>query len=177
MERVQEQNWGLKPPQTFRFPIWARGILLLISGITAAYSLYFLFNFVHSDTPIFFKILPTLILYIALDTVFRHLTNLNKISFTDDKLVFSYLAKKSLEIPYHNISSIDMYKKITHYIKVSYMDLQGNQKQFVTNASFPKMLTVLMMIYDLSPNLELDPKMKEAFEYIRIKAELETKKP
>ncbi len=156
-------------PIRFSFPWYVRFFLILIAGVTAIYSLFFLTNYVYSDTPIFFKLLPTMILYVSLDTVFRHLTSLNRVTFTQDSLVLQAIAKKKLVIPYVNINNLVLKKRITYYVQIHYLDLDGNQKVYQSNASFPKMLTILLTIYDMSPNLELDEKLKDALEYIRIR--------
>ncbi len=163
-------------PLIFRFPWYVRSFLILIAGVTAAYSLYFLTFHVYSDMPIFFKLLPTMILYISLDTVYRHLTSLNKVIFTADTLELVYIARKRLVLPYSNITNIVLKKKITYYVQIHYLDLDGNQKVYQGNASFPKMLTILLKVYELCPNLELEDKMRDALEYISLRENMKKDK-
>ncbi len=170
----QVNSSGADIPQQFRFPPFVRILMILFGGITGVYSLYFLVHHVSAETPIFFKLLPTMILFICLDTIFRHLTALNKVLFTEENLVLKSIIKKPLIIPYAKIENLILKKKITVYLQIYYYDESGANKMYQTNASFPKMISILLKIYDLAPNLKLDDKFKDALEYIRIKEQMKS---
>jgi|GEM_PF-2439671 len=155
-------------PIIYSYMMPVRYFMLAIAFATALYSLYFLVNFVYSDTPTFFKVLPLVIVYVSIDTMLRHLTGLNKVVFERDHLVLKYLVKKPLLIPYAMIRDLELKRKITYYVRISY-EVDGKLNVYQTNASFPKMLKILLCIYEHSPNLNLDPKFKEAMEYISLR--------
>lgn len=166
----------IKLPQYFSFPIWVRIFMILIAAVTALYALYFLINFVESDTPLFFKLLPTMILYIGLDTIYRHLTALQKVSLMEDAIILQFLAKRRITIPYASIRNLLLKKKITYFLQIHYLDEDAKEKMFQANASFPKTLSILLRLNDLCPNLELDEKFKGALDYFRIRESMKEDK-
>lgn len=134
------------------------------------YSLYFLFNFVQYETPLFFKILPLIICFVGLDSILRKVTSLNSVTFTQDHLRLGYIAKRTKLIPYSKIQSIDLQKKITYYMQVSYTDEYGKAKLLITPASFPHILEIILNLADLAEEAEIPEKMQGVLDYLKANA-------
>ena len=160
-------------PVRYRFSPVVRIFMLSLSTLICAYSLYFLIRFVKADTPTFFKMLPLVIMFVALDSIFRQTTSLNSVLFLSDRIKLSYLLKPSIEIPYSEIVSMKLERRITFYFLLAYNDSKGIKKQFKTAASFPKMLEIILNIADLSPQVQLNEFMTKAVEHLRSQAEAE----
>ncbi len=154
-------------PQVLRF------IMIAFAAAVFGYALYFMLRFVTGDTPVFFKIMPLVIMFVSLDSVLRHTTALNCVKFTTDTLSFSYLLKKRVVIPYENVLRIDLYKRITYYVHLRYRDSEGREQLFKTAASFPKILEIIVNIADLSPHVQMDEMLTKAVTHLREQAEAE----
>jgi hypothetical protein len=148
-----------------------RFVMIGFSGLITAYSLYFLIRFVNSDTPIFFKILPLFIMFIALDSVFRHTTSLNCITFLEDRIRLTFLLKKPLEVTYDNILKLDMQRRITYYLNITYRDKGGREQVFRTPASFPKILQIIYGLAELATQAEMGSFLSKAVELLKKQAE------
>lgn len=90
-----------------------------------------------------------------MDSVLKHLLSLNSITFWDEGLKFSYLAKKSFSLPYRDIVSMYLKRHVTYYLYLTYKQTDGSIGTFRTKASFPKILEIMTNIYDLVPHLEI----------------------
>ncbi len=152
-------------PQVMRF------FMIGISILVLAYSLYFVIRFVNSDTANFFKLLPLFIMFICLDSLFRQTTSLNCITFFPERLRFSYIIKKPLEIPYEAITELKLHRRITYYLHISYQDEQGMEQVFRTPASFPKILEIIVNIADLAPQAKLTDLLSKAVQHLRTQVE------
>ncbi|HRR51826.1 MAG TPA: hypothetical protein P5252_08380, partial [Candidatus Cloacimonas sp.] len=60
-------------PATYRYSLWLRIFKLLFAFAVCLYAFYFVVKFVSAETPMFFKVLPLIILFIALDGMFKQL--------------------------------------------------------------------------------------------------------
>ncbi len=157
-------------PATYRYSPWMRLIMLIVALAISLYALFFFVNFVSNETPIFFKVLPLIILFVALDSVFKQLTSLNRVTFYEDRICFGFLGKPKVIIPYENITSIDLTKQISFSIILKYRD--GNkEKIFKTSASFPKILEILLNLADFAPNAQLNKLLGNVVNHLRNLAE------
>lgn len=158
-------------PSFYRFHPVQRYLMIVLSLLTASYSIYFMARYIQADTPILFKIIPTVITFIALDHLLKHLTTLNTVYFHDDYLALGFLAKRNLLIPYDKIESIVLSRVITYYVYITYQDEKGQRQSLKVNASFPKILEIMLLIYDMSPNLKIDEKLVKMLQYVRKRYE------
>jgi len=154
-------------PQVLRF------LMIGIALLVLAYSLYFVIRYVNSDTANFFKLLPLFIMFICLDSLFRQTTSLNCITFFPERLKFSYILKKPLEIPYSAIMELKLHRRITYYLHISYRDEQGSEKLFSTPASFPKILEIIVNIAELAPQARLTDLLSKAVQHLKTQTEIE----
>ncbi|MDD4309782.1 MAG: hypothetical protein PHO32_05335 [Candidatus Cloacimonetes bacterium] len=170
---IQIKSIKNRLPVRYRYSPLVRAFMLSLSAVIFAYSIFFLVRFVNADTPKFFKILPLMITFVALDSILRQTTSLNCVYFYKDRIQFSYLLKRKLEIPYNSILTMQLDRKITYSLKIGYTNSAGVKQQFKTPASFPKILEIILNIADLSPNVELNDFMAKAVEHLRSKAEVQ----
>lgn len=161
-----------KLPVRYRYTPAVRTFMLVLSSLILGYSLFFLIRYVRAETPLFFKLLPLIIMFVALDSVFRQISSLNSVCFFEDHIRFSYLAKRKVEIAYTRIISMELVKSITYYLKIVYNDESGKERTFRTPASFPKILEIILNIADLSPNIKLNEMLAKAVEHLRSQAEI-----
>ncbi|HRY83468.1 MAG TPA: hypothetical protein P5533_02420 [Candidatus Cloacimonadota bacterium] len=156
-----------KIPVRYRIHLVARLTMIAFALAIAGYSIFFLFSFVRADTPLFYKILPLVICFVGVDSLLKHLLTLNSITFYEDHLRMGYLAKAGLDIPYQNMISMELNKKITFYLHLTYRDEKGETNLFRVKGSFPKILEIILGLYELVPQLTLDPKMQKTCEYLQ----------
>lgn len=154
-------------PVRYRFHPLIRWVMIAFTALIAGYSIYFLVRWVNADTPMFFKITPLVILYIGLDSLFRHLTALNEVIFTPECLWLRFIIKPAIPIPWDNLRALQLQKRITYYLYIGYTDLKGQQKLYKTPASFPKMTEILYNIADLAPQVEMNEELAKMVAYLR----------
>ncbi len=158
-------------PVRYGYNPWVRGLMLFFAVTVLIYTLFFLVKVVNGNMPLFFKILPLIILFVSLDSILRQATSLNCVLFGADYIRFSYLAKRKLEIPYADIIQLDLEKRLTYYLHLRYQDANGAEQTFKTPASFPKILEIILNLADLSPQVKLNGMLTKAVEHLRSQAE------
>ncbi len=157
----------------YRYHQGVKWFMLLISFLMMVYSIYFMLNFVQAETPLFFKIVPLVIGFVGLDSILRKTTSLNSITFMPDHLRLGYIAKRKIIIPYDNIRSIDLVKKITIYIALSYQDEKGAVRQLRTPASFPHTLEIIFNLAEMATQAVIPEKMQGVLDYLKASADNE----
>lgn len=154
-------------PVAYRYNPYARAFTLLLLALILFYGLYILFNKVNANTPMAGKIIPLGISFIALDNILRKLTSLNKVLFEENYLTLSFLAKKAIIIPYDDILSLELKKRITMYLTITYSDASGQKQFYTTPASFPHILEIIVNIADLATQAVIPENMKSLLEYLK----------
>jgi len=162
-----------KLPVVYRYHQGFRWFMILLSFLMIVYSLYFMFTFVGSQTPVFYKVMPLIICFVGLDSILRKITSLNSITFLDDKLIFGFIAKRNIRIPYDGIQSLDLLRKVTYYMLISYHDEKGRLRQIKTPASFPHVLEVIFNVADLAKSAVIPEKMQGILDYLKENADSE----
>jgi len=156
-----------KIPVLYRYNPFARWLTILLAFLIVIYCINFMLRFVNSETQTFFKLLPLFICFIALQSILRKVTSLNSVLFEKDHLRLGFIARKSIVIPYDNIRSLDLKRKITYYLVISYEDAKGKPAQYTTPASFPNILEVIVNIADLAYSAVIPETMKNLLEYVK----------
>nr|MDK2850673.1 hypothetical protein [Candidatus Cloacimonadota bacterium] len=113
------------------------------------------------------------ICFVSLDSILRKITNLNSITFTQEGLRFGYIAKKPLYIPYEDIQSLDLLRKVSYYMQLTYRDKHGKVRQIKTPASFPYILEIIFNVADLAKSAVIPEKMQSVLEYLKENVENE----
>jgi hypothetical protein len=166
-EEVRQDTLGMQLPVHFRYSPFLRGFMISVSSFVSVYTLYFLIRYVDAATPLFFKLLPLFIMFVAMDNCFKHLTTLNKVSFYADSVHYSYLLKRKVVIPYTSVLHMELRRHIGYMLQLRYSDLNGKEQLFSSPASFPKTLEIMLILADLCPNIKLSDKLGKAFEQMR----------
>ena len=154
-------------PVCYRHNPVLRWFMIAISFAIMVYSIYFMMRYVSNTSPIFFKILPIAIAFVGLDSVLKKITSLNSVTFEQDRLRLGFIAKRALEIPYENIRKLELYRKITFYFGISYIDLNGKEKKYTAQASFPHTLEIILNIADMAPKAAIPDQMQSIVDYLK----------
>jgi len=151
----------------YRFHPFVRFFMLSLASITAAYSVYFIFVLIprYSSATLFVKILSVVILYVSLRTIYKHLTALNSVIVSEDKLELKFLARKNITIPWQNISELKIYKVITHYWEMAYFDSKGVQKIFKSSLAYPGIINLLISIHAKNPSIKMNELLSQVIIY------------
>lgn len=166
----------LNPPEPerqistrYRFHPFVRFFMLLLASVTAAYSIYFIFVLIprYQSATMFFKILSVVILYFSLRTIYKHLTSLNSVIISKDNLQLRFLLRKNITIPWQDILEMEIYKIITHYWKLVYLDTKGINRIFKTSLAYPGIINILMSIQDKNPNIKMNELLSQVLVYKR----------
>lgn len=167
-DKIDTENYDIDLKVTrYRFHPFVRGLMILLSSVALCYSVYFIV-FLIPKTPgvtTFFKAVSVIILYVSLSTLYKHLTSLNSIRMSEDDLVFTFLLRKRITIPWGNLVGMEIYKAVIHYWKVAYIDSLGNKKTFKTSLAFPGIMNILIQIHNRKNNLEMNELLSKVLEY------------
>jgi len=115
--------------------------------------------------------LPLFIMFVGLDSTLRQTTSLNAVTFLPERMRFSFLLKKSIEIPYQSISRLELQRRITYYLNLTYTDNAGRTQLFKTPASFPHILEIIFNIADLAPQVEMNELLSRTVKLLRSQLE------
>lgn len=163
---MPEQTESVKPLR-FRFHPLVRMFMLMLGVIAAGYSTYFIVILIprYGQVTVFFKIVSSVVLYVSLSTVYKHLTSLNSVIISQDGIALGFLLRKRIVIPWHNLVKMEIYKTITHYWKLSYLDHKGVVRIFKTSLAFPGIMEILLLIQAHKPDIELNHLLKQVLLY------------
>jgi len=165
----QQLNSSEVLPARYRFHPLVRWFMLLLSSVTAIYTLWFIIVLIPrvGHVSYIFKILSVIILYIAVNTLYKHLTALNTVIIRPDKLELHFLLRRNIFIPWDRLMKMDIYKVITHYWKIYYTDEQDKQHLFKTSLAFPGIMNILLNIQDRKPDLAMNELLTNVLAYKR----------
>ena len=138
-----------------------------INTVVIIAALNLLITKVNLDSSTFVKIMTMAILYIGIDSLLRHLTTLNEVVFTPECLWLRFVLKKGIPIPWENVKTMMLQKRITYYVYIGYIDLNGKKRVYKTPASFPKMIEIMFNIADLAPNVTMNDELKKMIDVLR----------
>lgn len=142
-------------PKNYRFPRFSRYFTLIMSVLIIIYAIYMIFTKVNDDTSTFMKIIPFLIMFLSLDSLSRNLMSLNKVFIDEQMIKFSFLAKKSVSIPWLRMNKMELYKGKSRSFVIYYTE-NGIEKKFYLTMQFPKMIEIINLIAYLAPHVEFD---------------------
>jgi len=129
--------------------------------------LLILFTSLNKSTSIWLKIIPLVILFVALDNLLRHLTTLNSLVFTPDYICKKYLLLPSVRVPYDSISKLELRKDITYNVYITFTDNKGKTRVLKCPASFPRMIEILYNISELAPQAQMNEELAKMVNVIR----------
>ena len=147
-------------PRVYRFNRLLRWFVVVFSLAAIAYSVLIIITLVNSDSSKFQKIVPFVIIFLAGNSLMRNLFSVNSILFTEEKVVFRYIAKKSVKIYWNSLMKMELNQSRIRAVKFIYQK-EGEEKTFVFILSFPKILEILNSIAEMCPQLEFDDFMEK----------------
>ncbi len=154
-------------PVRYRVPVLTRVLGILAHSLISGYCIFVLFFIIRNSTPFLMKFLPLVVLFISLDSLFKHFTTLNSVIFTPECLWFRYLLLPSVPIEYDRISAMELRKVITYYMFLEFTDRRGRKRTLKSPASFPKMMEIMYNIADLAPQAKLNDELDKMVGVIR----------
>jgi hypothetical protein len=165
-----EKQESLQPVK-FSFNPLVRWFMLALATVVALYSLYFIISVIPRvpGATLFVKTLSVLVLYLSLNAIYKHLTSLNRVVIGSDKLILSFLLRRTIRIPWDQLLGMEIYKVITHYWKLDFLDEQSKRKTFRTSLAFPGIMTILILIQQRKPDLKLNPLLEQVLLYKKQK--------
>lgn len=168
-ENVTPDHQPATKPMLYRFHPLVRFSMILLSMIAAGYGIYFIFILIprYHDVTSFFKIVSVVVLYVALHTLYKHLTSLNSVIIRDDRLELGFLLRKKIIIPWTKLIEMKIYKAITHFWKITYKNDDNKVKSFKTSLAFPGIMDILLMIQDKKPDVEMNELLSQVLKYKR----------
>ena len=158
MEKVKDlidinKNKGF--PRVYRFNQFIRWFTLAFGLAAILYAFWVIFEKIGFESKTFYKIVPFIILFLALNSVMRNLFSLNSILFADKEITFRFLARKSVIIPWNSIKKIVLSKSKRKHINIHYLK-EEKEKVFELTLAFPNMLEIINSIAELCPDVEYD---------------------
>lgn len=154
-------------PVRYRVNPLVRGFAIVANVLISVWCLFVLFTYVRSDSAWWIKILPLVVLFVSLDSLFRHLTSLNSLIFTPECLWLRYILKPPVAIEYDRITSMELRRAITYYVFIGFTDRRGNRRIIKTQASFPRMIEIMYNIADLAPQVVMNEDLSKMVDVIR----------
>jgi len=143
-------------PRIYRFNAFIRWFTLIFAVAAIVYSVWLIFNRIEAESSKFVKIVPFIIIFFASNSLMRNLFSLNTIVFKEDAIIFRFLARKSVRIPWNSIRKMELEDARHKMIKISFEADDGKNKIFRFSLSFPKMLEIINGIAEMSPQAEYD---------------------
>jgi hypothetical protein len=156
-----------REPVSYKFLPTVRYFTLAIAALTVFYSLYFIIMIIPRivNSAIIFKILSIFMLYFSASTLYKHLTGLNIVTITNDALILRFILKKRITIPWSNLKRMEIYRAITHYWKIVYIDNTGVEKTYKTSLSFPGVVQILFNVLEHKPDLEMNDLLSKVLQF------------
>ena len=147
-------------PRVYRFNQFLRWFVIVFALAAIAYSVWIIFCMIDADSSKFHKIVPFVIIFLAGNSLMRNLFNVNSILFTEEKVAFRYLARKSVKINWNSLKKMELNKSKTRAVKLLYQEGE-KEKSFIFILSFPNILEILNSIAEMCPQLEFDEFMEK----------------
>lgn len=147
-------------PRVYRFNQFLRWFVILFALTAIAYSVLIIFTKLDADSSKFHKIVFFVIIFLAGNSLMRNLFSVNSILFLEEKVVFRYLARKSVKIYWNALNKMELNTSKQRAVKLLYQE-EEKEKSFIFILSFPNILEILNSIAEMCPQLEFDEFMEK----------------
>jgi len=147
-------------PRIYRFNQFIRWFTLIFGIAAIAYAIWMIFARIDADSSKFFKFVPFAIMFLALNSVLKNLLYLNSIHFTTDSVIFRYIARKSVVIPWSSLKRMELNDSKRKWIRLRF-EQNDSEKTFEFTMSFPNMLEIVNSIAEMCPQMEYDKFMEK----------------
>ncbi|MDY6914772.1 MAG: hypothetical protein SVM86_00440 [Candidatus Cloacimonadota bacterium] len=149
-----------KLPQKYKMSPFVRWFTFIFGIFAMVYAIWIIFNKINAEASLFYKIIPFVILFLALNSVIKNLISLNSVKFTKDKLIFGFLGKKAIKINWQDIKKLQAHSNKNRYATLTYEE-NGEEKKVHFTIAFPHILEILNGIGEMAPDIKLDDFMKK----------------
>ena len=145
-------------PRSYSFSLTTRLTILLFAILVCCYAVYYLFTKVAKvpDATMIAKLIPIIIFFAGLNTIFQNLFNINKLTLTKNTFIAKSLIGFKREIPFEGISKISMSTNKKRYVILTYIDANNKQRQYNLMLVFKNMMEILNSIGELAVNARYD---------------------
>lgn len=162
-----------KLPVKYRYRQFARWVMLFFAIILLAYCIYFLVNFVNAESSMFYKLLPIIICFLSLNSIFQKLMAVNSLTFEEGHLRVSYIGRMSKIIEYQTISAITLLGKMNLSMSVSYLDGAGKARSFTLQSGFPHLPEILLNLSEFAPDAKKTDELTKVVEFLKVGATID----
>ena len=145
----------LKLPLIFEFAKYARVVTLFFGFLIFFWTLIMVVPQISSDSSLWRKLTPFLILFFAIDVIQRNLFSIRKIIMNNESLQFLYIAKRKTVIYWGDLVRIEKYQGRGNFFLFHYREGEEVKKYF-----FPMVhrdiIDILNFIKIIAPHIETD---------------------
>ncbi len=141
--------------KVYRFNQFVRWLVLFFAVAAMVYAIWVAINKISADTGMFFKIVPFVIIFLAINTIIKNIFSINTVRFTSDDIRFGYIGRPRVIIPWKSMKKMEFVTSRQRQIRLTY-EKDGNDVVFVFTTGFPKILDILNGILRERSDIELD---------------------
>ncbi len=143
----------------FRFPPFLRWLSIIVALLALAWAIYFITSDISTVDKWYKKAAPFLVLFLVINVLYKNLFTINSIRFSDSSVFFKPLLLKGLKIDFSQIKKLEFKIKGGKSIVLTYAD-DDKEKALIIPRGIEKIVILLTIIADRSPQIELDEFMK-----------------
>lgn len=142
-------------PRTYWFNQFIRWFTLLLGSAVIIYSIWVIFYRINAESSTFYKVIPFVIIFLALNSVLRNLLSINSIKLTDKEIIFRFLARRAVRIPWLDLVKLSLRDTRPRGINFHYRIEKGD-RIFLMLLTFPRIVEIVNSIAELCPHLQYD---------------------
>ncbi|MDD3051693.1 MAG: hypothetical protein PHR06_11175 [Candidatus Cloacimonetes bacterium] len=150
----------LKPGgKKYSFSLVLRFVTILFSLFAFVMSIYMIFFRINANTSMFNKIVPFIILFLAVTSLMKNLFSVNSVIIKQDSIRFCYLGMKSRTILWAEFRGMSYQDSKPRAIVIEFFRDNKIQK-FIFPIGFPHMLEIVNSIAVKCPDINYDAFLK-----------------
>ena len=149
------QEQVLDKKTVYKVPVFSKFFTLFMAIFALFFSIYFIFTQINTDTATVKKVLPFLILLFAFDALYRNLFALYRVTFKNDSINFSYLAKKNVKIDYKSITKLETVLEKKKFFRLHYA-VADELRTHNFPMAYKNIIDILKNIRHYAPQTEVD---------------------
>ncbi len=164
-------------PRTYRFNPLIRWTTMFFAALAFGYAVWVLMSGrITANTGMFFKVVPFLIMFLAINSLLKNLLSLDRIRFEPQRLRFRFIARKSVNIAWSELRGMKFMEGRMRLIRLQY-ERDGQMRQYDFSINFPNMLEIVNAIFELAPHIEVDEFLGNVLVQRKLKPRPEPEKP
>ena len=143
-------------PRSYRFNPFLRWTTMLFAALALGYSIYVLLSGrITADTSTFYKVVPFIIMFLAVNSLWKNLISLNSIRFEPSRIRFSCLLLPAVNIGWSEMRRMEFIEGRMRLIRLHF-ERDGEMKKHEFSINFPNMLEIINSIDEMAPHIEAD---------------------